>query len=90
MKKFMFLLILLFVNLIKSKTISNNDKKSHYNLLRNLWEEGMNIPADRPSEEETSLNHCAKSSYKYFSYIMTGAPLAYSHPESSSYGGVRK
>ena len=50
----------------------------------------MNIPADRPSDEETSLNHCAKSSYKYFSYVMTGAPLAYSHLESSSYGGVRK
>ena len=90
MKKFIFFLILLLVNIIKSKTISNNDKKSHYNLLRKLWEEDMDIPAGRPSDEETSLNHCAKSSYKYFSYIMTGAPLAYSHPESSSYGGVRK
>ena len=90
MKRFTLLLILLLINIINTKSISNNDKKSHHNLLRNLWEEDMNIPANRSSEEKTSLNHCAKSNYKYFSYILSGAPVIFSHPISASYGGVRK
>ncbi len=87
MNKFIFLLILLSFNLIKSKAISNATKKSHNNLLRKLWDENMPILPNRPSEEDDSLNHCGKSSYKYFSYIITGSPLEYSH---SSSNGVRK
>lgn len=90
MKKLTLLLILLFVNIINTKSTSNNDKKSRHNLLRNLWDEDMNIPDGRSSEEDTSLKHCAKSDYKYFSYIISGAPLSYSHPLTASYGGVRK
>ena len=89
MKKLILLLILLFVNIINTKSTSNNDKTSRHNLLRNLWDEDMNIP-ERLPEEETSLKHCAKSDYKYFSYILSGAPLSYSHPKPASYGGVRK
>ena len=30
-------------------------------------------------EEEDSLKHCASSSYKYFSFIQTGAPVTFDH-----------
>ena len=84
------LLILLFVNITNTKLISNNDKKYRHNLLRKLWDEDMPEPKDRSQEEETSLDHCAKSDYKYFSYILSGAPLNYSHSMTTSYGAVRK
>ena len=91
MKKITFLLILLLlINFINTKSTSNNEKKSHHNLLRNLWEEDMNYPKNRAPEDEASLNRCGKSSYKYFSYIVTGANMTYSHLLTSSIGGVRK
>jgi hypothetical protein len=90
MKKIALLLILLFVNITNTKLISNNDKKYRHNLLRKLWDEDMPEPKDRDKEEETSLAHCAKSDYKYFSYILSGAPLNYSHSMTTSYGAVRK
>ena len=87
MNKLIFLLILLFLNLIKSKTVTNATKKSSNNSLRKLWDENMPSLPNRPSEEDDSLNHCGKSSYKYFSYIITGAKLEYNHSISN---GVRK
>ena len=90
MKKIALLLILLFVNITNTKLISNKDKKYRQNLLRKLWDEDMPEPKDRSQEEETSLAHCAKSDYKYFSYILSGAPLNYSHSITASIGGVRQ
>ena len=90
MKKIALLLILLFVNITNTKLISNKDKKYHHNLLRNLWDDDMPEPKDRFPEEDTSLDHCAKSDYKYFSYILSGAPLNYSHSIPASYGAVRQ
>ena len=87
MNKLIFLLILLFLNLIKSKTVTNATKKSRNNSLRKLWDENMPSLPNRPSEEDDSLNHCGKSSYNYFSYIITGAKLEYNHSISN---GVRK
>ena len=86
MKKIALFLIFLFINITNTKSISNNDKKYYHNLLRNLWDDDMPEPKDRSQEEETSLDHCAKSDYKYFYYILSGAPLNYSHSITASYG----
>ena len=55
MNKLIFLLILLFLNLIKSKTVTNATKKSRNNSLRKLWDENMPSLPNRPSEEDDSL-----------------------------------
>ena len=85
MKKVSFLLGVFLFNLIFSSHLSNNNNNNFYhNVLRNLWEEDVSYPSGRTSEEETSLNRCTKSSYKYFSNFVSGEPVEYSH--SSSYG----
>ena len=39
----------------------------------------MEIPSGRPENDEDSLERCSKSSYKYFSYVLTGAPVSFDH-----------
>ena len=46
--------------------------------LRNLWEEAMEYK-ERNSDELDSLIHCSKSNYKYFSFILNGAPVTFEH-----------
>ena len=79
MEKFNFLLFFLLINMIYTNLVSNKSPKTNLNILRKLWEEDMEIPSGRAKEEESSLNHCAKSSYKYFSFILSGAPVTFSH-----------
>ena len=33
----------------------------------------------RNDAEKKSLTHCGSSSYKYFSFIQTGAPVTFNH-----------
>ena len=73
------LLLLLFINSINSIIHSEKSKKTYYNILRNLWEEDMEIPSNRAEDDENSLKRCSKSSYKYFSYVLTGAPVTFEH-----------
>ena len=84
MKKISLLLNIFLFNLISSSHLSNYNKNSYRNILRNLWEEDVSYPSGRTSDEESSLNRCTKSSYKYFSNFVSGEPVEYSH--SSSYG----
>jgi hypothetical protein len=80
MSKFnLLLLLLLFINSINSIIHSEKSKKTYYNILRNLWEEDMEIPSGRPENDEDSLERCSKSSYKYFSYVLTGVPVSFDH-----------
>ena len=39
----------------------------------------MEIPSNRAEDDENSLKRCSKSSYKYFSYVLTGAPVTFEH-----------
>jgi len=71
-------------NLISAYHLSNYKKNSYHNILRNLWEEDVSYPSGRNADEESSLNRCTKSSYKYFSNFVSGEPVEYTH--SSSYG----
>ena len=34
---------------------------------------------ERNSDELDSLIHCSKSNYKYFSFILNGAPVTFEH-----------
>ena len=56
-------------------------KESYFNNLRNLWEEEMEYdPKKRNSSEDIeSLETCASSNYKYFSFILSGAPVSFDH-----------
>ena len=88
MEKSNLLLLFLLLNVINSNLVSNKSQKTNLNILRKLWEEDMEMPSGRSEEEEKSLEHCAKSSYKYFSYVLTGAPVSFEHTLSEG-GTVR-
>ena len=83
MKNNKILIYFLLINLI-----SSNLYNSKFKSIRDLWEETMDIPSGRPENEKTSLNHCAKPNYKYFSYVLTGAPVLYER-SGYDYGSVR-
>lgn len=71
-------LFLLFTNFIKTRQFFGFKNNSFFKNLRTLWEEKMVYEVNNP-EEEDSLKHCASSSYKYFSFIQTGAPVTFDH-----------
>ena len=68
----------LIINLIKISIIQSK-KKSYLNLIRNLWEQNMEYESRDNEDDNKSLKNCAKSSYKYFSYILSGAPVDFLH-----------
>jgi len=72
MKKYQIFLLILFLCLIKSFTTNK------FNFLRNLWEEEMEYIIYNQAESD-SLIHCSNSNYKYFSFILTGAPVSFDH-----------
>ena len=78
------LLYLLLLNIINSNFLSNNYKEKHSSLLRALWEEDMEIPSGKSDEEESSLKRCAKSSYKYFTHVLSGTPVSFEHSITDS------
>ena len=69
-----FFVLLLFLTFI-------NSKQSEYNqILRNLWEEDMEYEtAGRDDDDIDSLEYCAHSDYKYFSFIQSGNPATFDH-----------
>ena len=80
MAKFnLLILFFLLTNSILSNKLSEKSKNTYFNILRNLWEEDMEIPSNRAEDDENSLKRCSKSSYKYFSYVLTGAPVSFDH-----------
>ena len=83
MKKMEMLLIFLLFNLTTINSFLNKNKNYYKSTLRKLWEEDMVLPTSRSySNEDDSLDHCSKSNYKYFSYIITGAKVTFSHTVS--------
>ena len=70
--------ILLLFYLINGKTISESNEKD-YKFLRSLWEERMEYEERANEDDNLSLEHCAKSDYKYFSFIQSGAPVIFNH-----------
>jgi len=80
MKKIIYLfLVLNFLNIINTKPNLNTNNNFIYKYLRDLWEENMKYSDDRNEAEIRSLKHCASSSYKYFSFIQSGAPVTFDH-----------
>ena len=45
----------------------------------------MEIPSGRPNEDEKSLKRCSKSDYKYFNFVLSGAPVKINHSASEGY-----
>ena len=79
MKKLNILLFFFFLKVSFSNLISSKSKTPYFSLLRNLWEEDMEIPSGRPNEDEKSLKRCPKSDYKYFNFVLSGANVSFSH-----------
>jgi hypothetical protein len=73
-----FFLILNILYIVNTKSNLNTNNSFLYKYLRNLWEEDM-VYYIRNDAEKKSLSHCASSSYKYFSFIQTGAPVTFNH-----------
>lgn len=74
-KIFLFTTILILVN--NNIFIYSDQDDSYMKILRNLWESDMEY--DSKDDHGNSLKHCSRSSHKYFSYIMTGAPVSFNH-----------
>ena len=80
MKKLHILLIIFLYTIITSKPFFNTNQNTYNNVLRKLWEEDMLLPPRTfDSEEEDSLDHCEKSNYKYFSYLLSGYKVTFDH-----------
>ena len=76
--------LLLFLSLlisIISKSLFDNQNNLYQKIIRTLWEEDMEYDSNgRHSDDDIkSLKHCSYSSYKYFSFIQTGAPVTFNH-----------
>jgi len=79
MKKIVYFFLLVnILNITNAKPNLNTNNNFLYKYLRNLWEEDM-VYYIRNDSEKKSLSHCASSSYKYFSFIQTGAPVTFDH-----------
>ena len=85
MKKMNLLLFFYFLKLSFSNLISSKSKTSYFKILRNLWEEDMQTPSGRSPDEETSIRDCSKSNYKYFNFLLSGAPVSFYHSLSDGY-----
>lgn len=80
MKKLHILLFLFLLKLINANSFLNPNKGSYHKALRKLWEEDMVIPPGRGNGEEAdSLELCASSNYKYFSFVLSGANVTFGH-----------
>jgi hypothetical protein len=66
---------------ITSKSLFNNQNNSYQKIIRTLWEEDMEYDSTGRDDNDDirSLKHCSYSSYKYFSFIQTGAPVTFNH-----------
>ena len=74
MKLILFIKLLCFINSIDSQL-------KHDSLINNkriLWEEDMEYVIHNKNESE-SLEHCALSDYKYFSFILSGDNVTFEH-----------
>ena len=80
MKKLQILLVLFLLKLINTNSFLNSNKDSYHKALRKLWEEDMVLPPRSFLEdEEDSLELCASSNYKYFSFVLSGANVTFGH-----------
>ena len=80
MKYMKIILIIRFLFFINNRIDSKLKHNSLINNIRSLWEEDMEIIANDVEEGEyDSISHCSKSNYKYFSFILTGAPVTFDH-----------
>ena len=85
MKKLNIFVFFFFLKVSFSNLISSKSKTPYFSLLRNLWEENMEIPSGRSSEDEKSLKRCSKSDYKYFNFVLSGAPVNFTHSSTEAY-----
>ena len=75
MKIILFITLLSFINNIDTKLKHDSLK----NNIRSLWEEDMEYTIKDEDKDSDSLWHCSYSNYKYFSFILTGAPVTFDH-----------
>ena len=76
MKAYKILFIFLVFNI---KSYFNQDNNSNLKNLRNLWVDPMEYEKRNNADDNNSLKHCTKSSFKYFSFILSGAPVTFDH-----------
>ena len=62
------------VNLLANLNVVSKKNNNAFQkpTLRNLWEEAMHYNKRGNSEEDDSIDHCARSDYKYFSHAIAG------------------
>lgn len=72
-----FLLIIIILFFVNCNLFLDTDEDSYTRILRSLWESDMDY--DSKDDYGDSLEHCSRSSHKYFSYIKTGAPVTFDH-----------
>ena len=71
---------ILFVFLVFNiKSYLNQDNKSNLKKIRNLWVDPMEYEKRDNGDDNNSLKRCTKSSFKYFSFILSGAPVTFDH-----------
>ena len=59
--------------LVNFNVVSNKNNDGFLKKIsRNLWEEAMHYNKRGNSEEDDSIDHCARSDYKYFSHAIAG------------------
>ena len=71
---------ILFIFLVFNiKSYLNQDNKSNLKKIRNLWVDPMEYEKRDNGDDNNSLKRCTKSSFKYFSFILSGAPVTFDH-----------
>ena len=71
---------ILFVFLVFNiKSYLNQDNNSNLKKIRNLWVDPMEYEKRDNGDDNNSLKRCTKSSFKYFSFILSGAPVTFDH-----------
>ena len=71
---------ILFIFLVFNiKSYLNQDNNSNLKKIRNLWVDPMEYEKRDNGDDNNSLKHCTKSSFKYFSFILSGAPVTFDH-----------
>jgi hypothetical protein len=71
---------ILFIFLVFNiKSYLNQDNNSNLKKIRNLWVDPMEYEKRDNGDDNNSLKRCTKSSFKYFSFILSGAPVTFDH-----------
>lgn len=75
----MIFLFLIFNLINNKKSYLKQDNNSNLKNIRNLWSDPMEYEKRTNEGDNQSLKDCTKSSYKYFSFILSGEPVTFDH-----------